>query len=419
MVVRKKRSIIRPEVIEARIGIQGDVLMIRPLSFRYLCLFFILVLLLVCGFMVYAEFTKSTRVRGIIKSPLGVTKVLPRQSGVIDTLFVQEGESVQKGQPLYQIRTEQNGVSGSVSKEVTQSLIESLKLVEEKLQFQVRLNDLELQEAERKIAQIKRDAAHTQEQLALEREYQQLLGKELSEIETLYKNQQVSKVEYNGKYAQYLEKRIAVKALVKQHDDLIATAEDETLKRQNIGVNGHAMVLEYRQKINALKREITNAGAQEAYRILAPHDGVIANIYYQNGHFAQQGQVLMNLLPDESELVAEIYIPTSAIGLVNEGQAINLRYHAFPYQEFGLFKGHIYNISQTLIEPHQAEASNLVEGPVYRAQVTLQQQSLYAKGKEVGLQAGMTLDADVLGETRTILAWVFEPLAEKVSGAQP
>jgi membrane fusion protein len=419
MAERKKRSIIRPEVIEARIGIQGDILMIRPVSFHFLCVFFVLALCLIISFICYAEFTKTTRVTGIIKSPQGVTKVLPRQAGVIETLFVQEGQFVSKGTPLYEVRTDQTGVDGSISQQVIESLQQSLTLMKEKVSYQKQLNAMELAEVDRVIEQVQRDIVHLEDELNLQKEYQQLLGSELSEIEKLYLNKQITKVEYNGKYAQFLEKRIAVKNLAKQLQDLQARVDDERLKRGNIDVSGRSLILEYEQKINALKRDITNTGASEAYRIIAPHDGYVANIFYNNGHFAQSGQVLMNLLPKQSDLIAEIYIPTHVIGLISEGQSLNLRYHAFPYQEFGLFKGEIMSISQTLIEPHQAEASNLLTEPAYRAQVKLAAQSLDAKGKQVSLQPGMTLDADVLGDTRTIIAWLFEPLAEKLAGAQP
>ncbi len=416
MTQTKRRSIIRPEVIEAKIGLQGEVIMIRPLSFTFICLFFVAALLSVLLFLGLSDFTKTTRVKGILKSPGGITKVMPRQAGVIEKLYVDEGQRVVKGQPLYQVRTDQTGVSGSVSKQVGESLQQSLHLVEQKIEFQESLNHLELKEIDRNIAQFQRDAQHLVEELELEQEYQEILGRELSEIESLYKKKQITKVEYNGKYAQFIEKRIAVKGLKKERQDLLNHAENERLKRKNIEVRGRSLILEYQQKIADLKRQIASTGAQEAYVITAPHDGIVSNIYYRDGHFAEVGSALMNVLPEASDLVAEIYIPTSAIGLIDEGQMINMRYHAFPYQKFGLFEGRIEGISKTLIEPQQAEASNLVDSPVYRAQVRLVRQTIQAHGKLVSLQPGMTLDADVLGETRSLLSWLFDPFTEKMQG---
>lgn len=416
MTTKKRRSIIRPEVIEARIGLQGEVLLIRPLSFSWLCIFFAALLLGILAFMYWSEFTKTTRVTGVLKNPLGVTKVLPRQNGVIEALYVKEGDRVKKGDKLYQIRTEQTGVTGSVSKQIRESLQQSLRLVEEKVLFQDQLNTLEQAGKDREVNQFNRDAEHLMDELDLQKKYLNILGAELSDIEVLFKKKQIPKSEYNAKYAQFIEKRIAVKALQKQHKDLLQKAENAAHEKENLALQGQSLIVEYKQKANNLQRELANSGAQEAYLVIAPRDGVVSNIYYRAGHTAQSGQILLNIIPADSQLVAEIYIPTDAIGLVEAGQSIQLRYHAFPYQKFGLFEGKIANISKTLIEPHQAEASGLITDPAYRAQVNLDAQVIEQVNSDIPLQPGMTLDADVLGETRSLFSWFFEPLRSAVQG---
>jgi len=48
--------------------------------------------------------------------------------------------------------------------------------------------------------------------------------------------------------------------------------------------------------------------------------------------------------------------------------------------------------------------------PLYRITVALARQSLIAYGKVEQLKPGMLLDADVLGEQRRLIEWMFEPL---------
>jgi len=48
--------------------------------------------------------------------------------------------------------------------------------------------------------------------------------------------------------------------------------------------------------------------------------------------------------------------------------------------------------------------------PVYRVLVSLESQSVLAYGERETLRPGMLVDADILGERRRIIEWVFEPL---------
>jgi membrane fusion protein len=48
--------------------------------------------------------------------------------------------------------------------------------------------------------------------------------------------------------------------------------------------------------------------------------------------------------------------------------------------------------------------------PYYRVVVALDLQSVMAYGKAEPLKPGMLLEADILGERRRLIEWVFEPL---------
>ncbi len=48
--------------------------------------------------------------------------------------------------------------------------------------------------------------------------------------------------------------------------------------------------------------------------------------------------------------------------------------------------------------------------PYYRVTVALARQAVTAFGREEPLKPGMVLDADILGERRRLIEWVFEPL---------
>lgn len=90
-----------------------------------------------------------------------------------------------------------------------------------------------------------------------------------------------------------------------------------------------------------------------------------------------------------------------------------LRYQAYPYQKFGHQKGRVAQISRSALSASELgtlRASVQSQEPLYRVTVTLAHQAVTAYGKAEALKPGMLLEADILGEQRRLIEWIFEPL---------
>ena len=107
---------------------------------------------------------------------------------------------------------------------------------------------------------------------------------------------------------------------------------------------------------------------------------------------------------------AVVYIPTSAFGFIKEGQSTKLRYHAFPYEKFGIYQGQIVELSNSVIFTCKSSMPGIIQEPAYRVVVALAEQTVKAYGKDTPLRAGMTLDADIVVEERSLLRWLFDPV---------
>lgn len=122
-------------------------------------------------------------------------------------------------------------------------------------------------------------------------------------------------------------------------------------------------------------------------------------------------------------LEVHLYAPASAIGFVRLGQPVMVRYRAFPYQKFGLYRGEISAVGTTPLAPDelprsiastahaygQAGARGAGNEGLYRVKVAMARQSVPVHGQEQPLAAGMTLDADLLLERRRVWEWIVEP----------
>jgi membrane fusion protein len=120
----------------------------------------------------------------------------------------------------------------------------------------------------------------------------------------------------------------------------------------------------------------------------------------------------------DAPLQAHLYAPSRTAGFVRTGQAVWLRYAAYPYQKFGLAQGDVIEVSQTPIAPQDlppgqqqalSQAAQSIE-PLYRITVSLANQSIFAYGRDHLLKPGMALEADVLQDRRAVWEWVLEPL---------
>ena len=129
--------------------------------------------------------------------------------------------------------------------------------------------------------------------------------------------------------------------------------------------------------------------------------------------------LLATLIRSDAPLEAQLFASTRQAGFVEPGQAVRLRYAAYPYQKFGMGQGTVRTIERSPYAPHELPAHVLASlgpaaaqggEPVYRIAVALDRPTIDAYGRPQPLRAGMVFEADVLQDTRRLYEWALEPL---------
>jgi membrane fusion protein len=168
----------------------------------------------------------------------------------------------------------------------------------------------------------------------------------------------------------------------------------------------------FQRDLALLEQELVETQARGALAVTAPVSGVVATQMLKPGQAVQAGQPLMTVLPGDGRLEAELLLPSRAIGFVEPGDTVLLRYQAYPYQKFGHHRGRVSRISRSTVSagPQAPAPGAGATEPFYRVNVTLDRQAVTAYGRPEPLKPGMVLDADVLGERRRLIEWVLEPL---------
>jgi membrane fusion protein len=199
-----------------------------------------------------------------------------------------------------------------------------------------------------------------------------------------------------------------------------------TLQRDYLALESDLrdLPLKFQAKAANIERNIVSTGQElaeaEARReviVPAPQNGVVTAIQAEIGGGVKSAVPLLSILPAGTRLEAHLYASSRAIGFLQVGQKVLLRYQAYPYQKFGHYEGVVAAISGSATSP--AELPPQLAGltsffgatePVYRITVTPARQDVTAYGKPVALQPGMQLDADIVIERRQLIEWVLDPL---------
>lgn len=410
-----QESLFRREALDAKRGSWlGGISLAQPLALWVLTGFAALAALSIGLFLTFGTYTRRSTVTGQLVPGKGLATVVSPATGVIARLEAAEGDRLRAGQRLAVVAVpratpEGGDTQAALAERIDQRRDGLLSLqTAQQSQLQAQADGLraQLASARRERAQIEAEVATRQEQARIARET-------LARLKQLEDNRYVSLLQIKQQESAALDYAGQVQALQRQAISVRrGIAQLEQALRELPGQE-QAMQAALQRDIAQLETERVQTQAQGALAVSAPVSGVVATQLVKPGQSVQAGQALMSLLPGDGTLEAELLVPSRAIGFIEPGDTVLLRYQAYPYQKFGHQQGRVARISRSALSPGELGAliGKAQQGePFYRITVALARQTVTAYGKAELLKPGMLLEADVLGEKRRLIEWVFEPL---------
>ena len=144
--------------------------------------------------------------------------------------------------------------------------------------------------------------------------------------------------------------------------------------------------------------------------LYAPISGVISALNIHNtGEVVQPGQTIAEMTPNQAPLVLEVSLPNREAGFVKTGMPVQVKFDAFPYQNYGVIPGKVVSIS-----PDAKTDERL--GVVYRVEVSIDRDSVKANNQTWKLKAGQTATADIVIRQRSIADILLDPLKQLQKG---
>ena len=407
------RSLFRPEVIEAqRQPWLGGVQLVRPLALSWLTAGAVCTVVAVAAFLGLAEYTRKATVSGVLAPDRGLMRLVPAAAGTLAERRVAEGQAVQAGDVLFVVTVDRPWLGADAQALVRRSLDERRRSLGDAARTQQQLASARLQALDRRLVAMRAELTQLDAETTLHHQRLTLAVQGLARLQSLQADQFISAAQVQAKSEEVLGLRGAGSALARQR---------ETLQRDRAEIEGErqALPLVTGTALGGLERELSQANrdaveqdAEQRLVVRAPQAGTVSTVLAEPGQSVSPASALATVVPAGATLQAQLYAPSSAIGFVRTGQAVRLRYEAFPYQKFGQQIGHVTQVSRAPLTAGELAAlalpavgSGAGGEPLFRITVALD-----ALPAGMQLAAGMRMQADVLLERRRLVEWLFEPL---------
>jgi HlyD family secretion protein len=293
---------------------------------------------------------------------------------------------------------------------------------QERLQSNQMESDTRAAAARAQVEQLSRQLSQTQVKLIAARKTLSLNQKILQDVAPIARSGAISNVQYLKQQQEVESNQSDVDQLVQEQGRLRAAIAEAQSKVQNtLAVDRKDLTaqLEHNeQKIAEIDSQLTKAIVENTKKIAETNSQIAQaqqTLKYGDLHSPASGTVfelkagtpgfvatptepVLKIVPDEA-LVAKVSITNKDIGFVKEGMTVDVRIDSFPFSEFGDVKGTLMWIGSDALPPTQIQ-------PYYTfpAKIRLDRQSLMVNGREVRLQSGMSLNANIKVRQRTVMS---------------
>ena len=373
---------------------------------------------IIAGFVVallLGSYERKETVSGWLRPDKGLIRIVSPQLGIIEMVHVDQGEAVEDGAPLITLNLDTAFTGGGGVVEIALGELEA-QIAERK-----NLIPLTAQRFEQDAKTLHGQLESARTELVRLQEQLHILNERITAANGLLERYSLSAEENAASFLEVERQRERVLELeqsatqVFQQIDIkrgdIATYQN---RLDGLPVQHETVLAELRETVSNLRAQKAQLSRQGSMVMTAPVSGRVAALPVTGGQSVRPQELTIALLPDGGLLEAELFVPTRAAGFIREGQNVRIQFDAFPFQKFGVMEGSVSSVSRTIFEPTELPVTLGLAEPVYRVLVNLEEQQIDAYGESFPLQAGMTLNADIVQESRKLWEVLLEPLLARI-----
>lgn len=386
-----------------------------------------LIMILATSICPFIEYPDVLPAKVLITTTNPPVTLLSKTTGKIARFMVSNGQAVKKGQVLLIIENTADYEDVNVVKHLTDSVEAAIKTGEihgilperllktgelttafieflknysgYQLQMEIHPQEKEIALIRQELSEYGRLQAKYQEQEAIARDEFLLSEKDYVRYTTLMQNTSISIKEFEDRKRDYLVAK-------RNYETIKINSINNKISISNLEKNLlQLQILEYRENENALSalnQSIRNLLSEierweQAYLLEAPVDGKISlfNYWVANQHLKTNDKILSIIPLEKQEMIAKLFLPAKNSARLKEGQTVNIKLDDYAYQEYGMLKGIVKNISA------------MPEEEMYAAEAVIPDQLLTSYHKQLNYKAEMRGSAEIITEERSVFERIF------------
>lgn len=341
----------RPEVLKAkRHSWLGGISLAQPVRLWVLAAFALVAAGAIVLFLTVGEYTQRSRVAGQLVPDLGLATVVAPTNGVVERLYLQEGDKVRAETALALVAVPRSTAAGD---DAQGSILTGIGRRRESLQAadrsQENLVAAQAMGYRQQLAAARRELAQTDAQAGTRRQQVALARETLERYRSLGAQKYVSELEVRQREQALLDQISSQQELERQAMTMRRQIAQIEQSLRELPPQRSAQEAATVRDLALLDQERVQNEASGRLLVKAPVGGLLASRLIEPGQAVQLGQPLMSILPTGSRLQAQLFVPSRAVGFIEPGDKVLLRYQAYPYQKFGHHDGIVARISRSAL----------------------------------------------------------------------
>ncbi|MBM4206056.1 MAG: HlyD family efflux transporter periplasmic adaptor subunit [Gammaproteobacteria bacterium] len=385
----------------------GERLIPAPPGWRVAALLTITFLLLAAITLTVLELPRKVTATGVLVAETGLTWAYAPMAGHIEAIHVRRGDVIKAGDPLLRITHDadasgQSYAARSLALEAEEkALAERSRLAAEQRRF---LTSSQTGEQQR----LQQQEATTLAELKLERAKAVIADEAFRTAGEVASSGAISRLDRDRAEAMWLESRQRLEQLQAAATSAAALLKALPSKQasEQSELDTRLAVLE--QEAATLGQRRLELRLSRQSEVSSPVSGQIVALRPETGSFVSARSPQIAVLPQGEKLLAELSVPSSALGLVVPGTPLRLHIESFPHAKFGAVAAVVEEVSPVLQPAGEGQSAQ----PFFRIRARPAAATLHRDSQTFALQPDMRLHAFVLLEQRRAFEWLFEPLLE-------
>lgn len=410
-------ALFRNEVLQAKRDTWlGPVHLVQPLSIRIVTGICVVLLCAAALFAVFGTYTRRVHATGVLMPKAGLITLASPSAGVVTLAAVKEGDEVKKGALLYVVNLDTHTSDGATQQQVIDQLTQQKANLEKARTIRLSMARVQKQSLVEERANLENQYRQLAQQISIQNSAVAAMKKKADELQHGVKSGFIADPDFESQNYLYIQ----------------ALAEGAQFQQNYLQVQGRISDIDGQlsmfddklaQDVNQIDRDvlrvdelITESQAKRSIDVRAPEEGTATSIRVHVGQQVAAGAPLVTVLPRAGELEVNLFVDSAAIGFVEKGAPVVLRYAAYPFQRYGLYRGTVTESTRAPLDVVQtggtaASSVTAANGaPVYRILVAPRTNYVSVDGRPKALEAGMRVDADIALEKHRLYRWLFDPL---------